>query len=211
MHLAIIGGFVKKLFKPFLGYNTATFITLLACGFFLWFAGVSPSLLRAFICLFISTIFEFLGINIKNITILSLSFLIQIALFPEHCLSLSFMLSYTGLAGIYLFMEFIKWIYTGYLRLPKKLAESIAVSTAAQAGILPVSIFCLKQIVPAGIITTLCVSLFISLFFILGIFGIIFSVVFNGSSAVFSFLLSMIYAIICKIIDFFTLFPPINL
>ena len=211
MHLAIIGGFVKKLFKPFLGYNAAMLLTILACGFFLWFAGISPSLLRAFLCLVISSLFELWGIGVKKITVLALSFLIQLVLFPEHCLALSFMLSYTGLVGIYLFMDFFKWIYTGYLRLPKKLAESLAVSTAAQIGILPISFICLKQIVPIGIFTTLCVSPFISLFFIFGIFGILFSLVFQGTGAIFSFLLNVIYAIICRIIDFFTLFPPVNL
>ena len=211
MHLAIIGGFIKKLFKPLFGHKAAMALTILACGFFLWFAGISPSLFRAFLCLVISSVLELLGIGIKKITVLALSFLIQLVLFPEHCLSLSFMLSYTGLAGIYLFMDSFKYLYTGYLRIPKKIAESLAVSTAAQTGILPVSIFCLKQIVPIGIFTTLCVSPFISLFFILGIFGIMLSLVSESFGVFFSYALKIIYAIICRIIEFFSIFKPINL
>ena len=76
---------------------------------------------------------------------------------------------------------------------------------------IPVSILCLKQIVPVGIFTTLCVSPFISLFFILGIFGIMFSLVSESLGVCFSYALKIIYAIICRIIEFFSIFQPINL
>ena len=211
MHMSIIGDFVRKLFKPGLGRQVSSILTVIAGGFFLWFAGISPSLLRAFLCLSFSVFFELIGTNVKKTTVLALSFIVQLILYSGHAAALSFLLSYTGLGGIYMFSAYFRYLYTRYLRLPEKLAESLAVSTAAQTGILPVSILCLKQIVPVGIFTTLCVSPFISLFFILGIFGIMFSLVSESLGVCFSYALRIIYAIICRIIEFFSIFQPINL
>ena len=170
MHLSLFGGLAQFLGKKLSSKNIAAEFQFCALLFFVWFAGISPSLFRAFLSSLIIFAAAVFRINRpQGLSVLSLSFLIHIVIFPEHIFDLGFMLSYSSLAGIILLSNSVKKIIHPVI--PFKLRSSLGDSASAQLATAPVALKFFGKIMPVGIFASIVVSPLVVLFLYFGLFG----------------------------------------
>lgn len=197
MHLELFGGLAFLAGKKFISRKCADVVRIFAVIFFVWFAGISPSLLRAFI----SAIILFVNSRLRlarphPLSVISVCFIVHILVFPSHVFEISFMLSYTSLAGMILFSS----VFAGFLPffLPPGIRKSFADSSAAQAATAPVSMHFFGKVMPVGIVAAAVVSPLVVLFIYAGIAGVIFSLVLPFLSVPFGAIMNLLYFFIKK-------------
>lgn len=209
MHLsffsALSSGFSKKLF----GEKFSLIGKFFGIIFFVFFAGISPSLFRALICSFLMLFATMVFcVNIDFFIILCISFLIHCAVFPSHIFSTAFILSYAALGGILLFSDSIRYLLKVFI--PPKINSSLSASMGAQFATTGISIKLFGQIMPIGILSTLVISPMISNFLTLSLIGIILSLIFPVFSKSFGIILNLLYKCIIALVKIFALVPPID-
>lgn len=210
MHLSMFSG-IANFFGNKIGRKKLTFIIrFIALIIFVWFAGFSPSLLRAFICSFLilfASVF-----NVKNpdmLIILSFSFFIQIIISPSDLTNIGFILSYGALAGILLTHHFF---YRYYIKLfPPFISASLSASTGAQIITAPISLKVFGSFSPIGIIATTITSPFITIFIYSGLLMIIFTLILPSMNIASGFLMNFQYNIINYLVTIFSKFPMVQL
>lgn len=177
MHLSLFSGISIFIGKKSKRKKFAFILRVIFLILFVWFAGFSPSLLRAFICTMLMILSSMT--NKKNpdmILILCFSFLLQCIISPADIKTTGFILSYSALFGILLFNNFIRpffnRIFSNYL------SASFASSASAQIFTAPISLKLFGCIYPIGIISTSIISPLITLFIYSGIILIILSLIF---------------------------------
>ncbi|WP_443740935.1 ComEC/Rec2 family competence protein [Treponema berlinense] len=210
MHLNLFGGIAFFFGKRLTKRSTADFFQLAAIIFFVWFAGLSPSLFRAMLSSLIVFFNSALRMRrFKGITVLSASFLLQLMIFPVHLKSPAFMLSYGALAGIMSIGQVIKF-FMGKRFFPK-LASALSESAGAQIFTAPVTLSLFGKIMPVGIISSVIVSPFVIIFLYAGLFGTLLSLTIPFLGGGFSVIMNVIYLILKKLVLFFAKAPIITI
>lgn len=210
MHLNLFGGIAFFFGKRLTKRSTADFFQLAAIIFFVWFAGLSPSLFRAMLSSLIVFFNSALRMRrFKGITVLSASFLLQLMIFPVHLKSPAFMLSYGALAGIMSIGQVIKF-FMGKRFFPK-LASALSESAGAQIFTAPVTLSLFGKIMPVGIISSVIVSPFVIIFLYTGLFGTLLSLAIPFLGGGFSVIMNVIYLILKKLVLFFAKAPIITI
>ena len=210
MHLSIFSGISVFLGKKLKRYKFSLWGKPLSIVLFVWFAGFSPSLLRAFICS-ILLILEAVS-NVKQskmIIILSLSFLIQAMISPQDLFNYGFLLSYGALAGILLTSEFFNSFFIRFI--PYSISSSLSASTGAQIFTAPISLKLFGTFCPFGIIATLFVSPLITIFIYVGLFLIVTNLVFPVFVDISGIFINFLYTIIKNIVLVFSHLPAITI
>ena len=210
MHLSLFGGIAFFFGNRITRRNLADFFQLAAVFFFVWFAGLSPSLFRAML----SSIIVFVNSSLrmkrfKGITVLSATFLLHACIFPEHLKSAAFMLSYGALAGIMSFGQIFK-ILLGK-RLFPKLSAGLSESAGAQLFTAPVTLSFFGKLMPVGIIAGMVVSPLVTFFLYAGLTGTLMCLILPFLSGVFSAIMNIIYFILKEIVLFFAKAPQIRI
>ena len=210
MHLSMFSGIAIFAGKK-IGRKKLTFIIrIIALVIFVWFAGFSPSLLRAFICsmlLLIATIS-----NVKQpdmLIILCFSFLLQLMLTPQSYNNTGFILSYGALAGILCFNKIIRKFLIRFL--PGYFSASLSASASAQAFTAPYSLKVFGTFAPVGIIATTIVSPFISIFIYSGLALIFLCMIFPFLVKPSGIFVNFLYTVIKLLVSFFSKFPIISI
>lgn len=206
MHLNLFAGIAGKTARKIISAKKAMIFQLISVFLFVFFAGFSPSLFRAFLC----TIISFLAIALRlkdfsMILVLASSFLIHISVKPEDMFEAAFVLSYSALAGILLMSEFFKFLLI--IKTPEKLTDSISASTGAQIFTAPISLKLMNSFAPIGIISTVVISPLITVFIYSGLFLIIICLIFPFFVPAAAFFLKIIYTLIAFIVSIFAKFP----
>jgi competence protein ComEC len=80
-------------------------VTLLLLGFYVWFVGAPPSLLRSYVMMLVGWVVILLGIELLSFTFLTTVALLLLLLFPPLIASLSFWLSVIGVFYIFLLLR----------------------------------------------------------------------------------------------------------
>lgn len=205
MHLSLFGGIALFLGKKVSTKRIAAGIQLGALCFFVWFAGISPSLFRAFLSALIIFLASVLKINApEGLSVLSLTFLIHIMIFPGHIFDAGFMLSYSSLAGIILFSKSVKKLI--HPLVPYKIRSSLGDSASAQATTAPVALSLFGKVMPIGIVASVVVSPLITVFLYFGLAGIVLCLVLPFLSGPVSGIMNWIYNIIKLLVLFFSRF-----
>jgi len=209
MHLAIIG-FLSTCFVSFFLNKKILKLFLIATSFvFLFFAGASPSLIRAFLMLCLIAIARLLYIKVNILGVLCFTFTIHLMLFPEDSITLSFMLSYSALFGILVCSKSISYFFNSFL--PDILNESISASLGATFFTIPIIAISIKQVAIVGIISTCIISPLISIFIMLGIIFILLSLIFPSLYEILGIFLNIFYNFIIRIVYFFGNFPVLKI
>lgn len=210
MHLSILMGIAVVIGDKLKNRKLMLSLQLISITIFVWFAGFSPSLLRAFICSFVLLFEELVSIKKSDmIEVLAFSFLVQVTIRSDDLFTLGFILSYGALCGILLFSSFFKRIFTRFT--PGKLACNLAASAGAQTTTIPVSLKFFGAINPIGIISTVFVSPLISLFIYSGLIFIIISLMIPQLVTAGGIFLNLQYNLIVILVDFFAGFPSLIL
>lgn len=143
MHLGIIYMVIDRLLsclghgKRFMAVRSATIV---ACsGFFTLMTGASPSIVRAFLFIFLNEAASVTGRARNGIHILSMALVIQLALTPETVRSIGFQLSYLAMSGIFFLYPALKGMYPeeGRKSITGRIWNAAALSIACQAFTAP--------------------------------------------------------------------------
>lgn len=209
MHLSIFTSLAVFVGKKLKSKKVTYILQLTTLFLFVWFAGFSPSLLRAFI--FSSLLFISLLAGYKNpdlLIVLSFTFLLQVIISPQDIYSIAFKLSYGALAGILLLSDFINSFISKFI--PQKISSSISASCAAQIFTGPICIKNFGCIYPIGIISSIFISPLISLFIILGLLLLIITLLIPCFLPCSEFIMNILYNLIILITGTFSKAPRIN-
>ncbi|MBO7639872.1 MAG: ComEC/Rec2 family competence protein, partial [Treponema sp.] len=208
MHLSFFSGLSSKAGTSVFGKRWSNLFQALGILFFIWFAGLSPSLFRAFLCSALAIIAK--GVfccTADTLEILSLAFLIHVCVIPDDVMSAAFMLSNGALAGILLFSKMIQRFIS--IMFPPKLSSSLSASAGAQIFGVPISISLFGSFAPVGVVATVFVAPLISIFFALAIIATIFCLCMPFLSDAFGGILNSFYNCIVWIVRLFALCPPV--
>lgn len=208
MHLSIFSGIAVLIGDKTYGKRIADILRFFAITFFVWFAGLSPSLLRALLCsmiILVSTLLRFREPSMINV--LSLSFLIQASLFPSHLKQPAFILSYGALSGILIFSPFISSLVSK--RIFPKLRQSFSSSVAAQIFTSPYSLKTFGKISLASVPASIVLSPLVTFFIYIGLSCIVLSVFLPFMRGPCSMIIQKWYFFIVKTVELFKNFPYI--
>lgn len=209
MHLSLFSGIAEHFARRKAVRNLKLFLQFCITTIFVWFAGISPSLFRAFLCSTVLLLCAALRIkNMQMLDILSFSFLVHIIIFPTDALKLSFQLSYGALLGILLFSELFAVLLARIA--PPPVATSLGASSGAQVITAPISACVFGSFAPIGIIATAVVSPVVTFFIYAGLvcFALSFILPFCAPAA--AFFMNLIYTVIVKTVRFFSAAPLLS-
>lgn len=209
MHLRLFGGIAFFFGNKITGKKAAHFLHIFAVLFFVWFAGLSPSLLRALITsliLFFAAVFKVNSAG--SLEILAATFLIHAALKPEHLYTSAFMLSYGALAGIMTLGRIFKPFLSKFIF--PKFSAALADSAGAQLFTFPIAAKMFGAFMPVGIIAAVAVNPIVTFFLYCGLFGIVLCLFLPFLNGPFSVIMNAVYFIIEKTVLFFARVPPIQ-
>ena len=202
MHLGLFNSLARFLGKKTGGNAFSQAAGLSSVIFFVWFAGFSPSLFRAFLSAGITAMNSALRLGAPSqVSMLSLSFILHSMFFPEHIRQPAFILSYAALFGI----TVLKMLFVKILPaiMPLKLRFSLSESISAQCATCPAVLKFFGKIAPVGIISSLVISPLVTLFVYFGLFGIIICLLLPFLSVPINAIMNMLYFFISSLILFF--------
>ena len=227
MHLSLFAGLAFGFGNIFGGKKIGTYISLVAVLIFVWFAGLSPSLFRAFLCTLITLVLEFSTLpgvsgnseavfrfispsysSIRLLRVLSVAFIIHICISPMDAYNAGFMLSYGALIGIALFEYITKPVFVRFK--PQWLASSLTASIGAQFITAPITFSLFGTIMPIGIISSVVVSPLALGFLVIGFIFVCISIVLPFLLDPLGQILAIFYNVIDMIVMWFAQFPPIS-
>lgn len=209
MHLSLISSMAGIIENKSALKKIGLIFKVITIILFVWFAGISPSLLRALISCLIVSFCTFFNVPDKdNLTILSTTFLIHSSLRPYDLYNLGFLLSYCALLGIILLNDVLKSILLRFL--PGYAGESFSSSLSANIFTAPISIKAFGFYSPGGIICTMFVSPLITVFLYGGIVCMILCFLIPDFSLISARLLNFCYILITKIVDFWSFIPVLS-
>jgi ComEC/Rec2-related protein len=209
MHLSIVSGLATFAGTKFCGKKNAYVFQVCAVLFFVWFAGFSPSLLRALICSIILLTLSFCNFtNIHMIPVLCASFLCHTALAPADLSSAAFMLSYGALAGILLMGSTVNMQLCKIF--PPELSKGLSSSAGAQLCTAPVSLKLFGTVMPGGILASVVLSPAVTIFMYAGLGLIALCLLCPFFAAPSGFIMNALYAVIKILVTLFARIPGIT-
>lgn len=218
-HILALSGMHLSLFisaasfsKFLVGKKAASVLSLILMCAFMWFAGASPSLVRAFLCIVIALIMRFLYIELSekgSFDCLCAAFIVQTALLHADIYSAAFMLSYAAIAGILLISPLVRPFLCTFL--PQKLAESASATAGAWLATSPLTAVLFGHIAPVGLISSIIVTPLASVFFIAGCIGVFFCLILPFLLYPLNGIMHVLYAALKYAVLFFARFKPIDL
>ena len=177
LHVGIILLLLHKLFSPLdrtkKGRLLKTFLLIFSLWLFALLAGLSPSVVRAV------TMFSFVavGLQIKRRTsilnTLFLSMLVILLVRPQFIFEVGFQLSYLAVFSIVLLQPPLYKLLEPRNRIMKYMWGLLTVTIAAQAGVLPLSLFYFHQFPGLFFISNLVILPFMGIILAMGILVIV--------------------------------------
>jgi len=197
MHLAVIAALIAFLLKKPLGLKLSAIVGAVIIVLYCFLVGPMPSLNRAAIMYLLGVAAILGALPKKPLSILCLSFLIQIVATPSAGNSISFILSYLALFGILIIGQPLYSLFCG--KVPDFLLQPLSASCGAFLATAGVTGFAFGIIAPIGIIAGLVLVPLTTVFMIGSMIWLAFD--FLSISGFLSFPLSLLYRLMEKIIS----------
>lgn len=135
-------------------------LTMAVLGFYALMTGMGDSIARAYVMICIYELAEMAGRRQKPIWVLVLSAIIILSINPSALHSISFQLSYSAMAGIFLILPYLKSAVTVGSRIMSYLWQTLALSVSCQLATLPLVLWYFGYFPKYFLITNLlCVPL----------------------------------------------------
>ena len=210
MHLSLVSGIALFAGMKIFGKTKSYIFQFCAVSLFVWFAGFSPSLLRAFLCSVLLLLCSVCGIaGADTVLILCAAFILHAVIAPAHILSAAFMLSYGALLGILLFSETLNAFLIRAL--PEKFSAPLSASLGAQTLTAPVTLSLFGTFMPVGIVATALVSPLVTVFVYAGIVCIALSLALPFFAPLAVAVMNAIYGLIKLLVLFFARAPYVHI
>jgi competence protein ComEC len=197
MHLAVLAALIAFLLKKPLGLKAAAITGAVIICLYCFIVGPMPSLNRAALMYLLGVVAVLGALPKEPMSILSLSFLIQIVVTPAAGHSISFILSYLALFGILIIGQPLYSLFAG--KAPDILLQPLSASCGAFLSTAGVTGFSFGIIVPAGIITGLILVPLTTVFMIGSMIWLVFD--FFSFSGILNLPLSLLYQLMEKIVS----------
>jgi competence protein ComEC len=153
MHLAILAALITFLLKKPLGLKASAICGAAIILLYCFLVGSMPSLNRAAMMYILGVLTVIGALPKKPMSILALSFIIQIIVTPSAGNSISFILSYLALVGIFIIGKPLSSLFAG--KAPDILLQPLAMSCGAFLATAGVCGSTFEILAPVGIITGL--------------------------------------------------------
>jgi competence protein ComEC len=179
LHIGIILYLLNWLLKPFEYLQNGTYIKTIILILLLWsyavVAGLSPSVVRA-VTMFTAVA---IAINLKRANniynTLAVSAFLLLLFKPNFLFEVGFQMSYTAVIGIVSIQPVLLKLLTPKFWIIKKIWEIFTVTIAAQASVLPISIYYFHQFPSLFFMSNLVIIPFLGVILGFGFFIIIFA------------------------------------
>ncbi|MDR2150319.1 MAG: ComEC/Rec2 family competence protein [Spirochaetaceae bacterium] len=155
MHLSLIIALLSLLLKRAVGLKVSAVLGALFIVGYVYLVGDLPSLNRAAVMYLLVTYAIIMILPKKPSVFLAMSFLIQIIGEPKTGMTLSFILSYSALAGILVFGPVLSQLMKG--RLPAKIAAPLSASLGAFIATAAITAGVFGILYPVGILAGLII------------------------------------------------------
>jgi competence protein ComEC len=189
MHLAILAALITFLLKKPLGLKASAICGAVIILLYCFLVGSMPSLNRAAMMYILGVLAVLGALPKKPLSILSLSFIVQIIVTPSAGNSISFILSYLALLGILIIGKPLSSLFAG--KIPDILLQPLAMSCGAFLATAGVCSFTFGILAPVGIITGLVMVPLTTVFMIGSIIWLVLD--FLSLSALLNLPLSILY------------------
>lgn len=210
MHLSLFSGLASFIGKKAASIRIAQGLQLFSILFFVWFAGLSPSLLRALLCSLILFTMNMLRMKrLDAVNVLGTAFLAHTVINPADVVSAAFMLSYGALAGILIVSPHIKRLFSH--RFLPKLSSSFSDSFSAQIFTAPVTASLFGTLTPGGIPASVLVSPLVTIFIYTGLVCFLVSLVLPFLSPFIRDTMIVFYDVIKRIVMLFAAIPAVTI
>jgi ComEC/Rec2-related protein len=208
MHLSLFSYIAIQIGSTLGGKKVSVRCSLFAMLFFLWFAGESPSLIRAFFLSVLGIFSVRSGYSCKVLKLLSLTFLLQLITRPMDIKSIGGILSYLALIGIMYFTDKPQKVCNSYI--PQVFSSSLLATIGALCATASFQILTFAVLPVVSLPATLLISPLCLLFISIGILHVFFSFFIPFSFLYTKFILHGLYILIIKILNYFSAFPVIQ-
>ena len=151
------------------GKNVGLIIILGTLWLFAFLSGLSPSVTRAVLMFSILAIGKHFNRQTTTINTVAVSALILLCFNPNYIFDVGFQMSYAALISIILLHPFFKYFHLSKNKIIKYVVDILLVSTAAQIGVLPLSIYYFNQFPTLFLVANLIVIPLTFLILALGI------------------------------------------
>lgn len=181
LHIGIILMLLQALLKPLkaLRHGPSIIMSLVVCALwgYAFFTGLSPSVVRAVTMFSFIAYALFLNRPTSIVNILALSVFTILLIHPMFLFQVGFQMSYAAVfAIVYIYPVLMKLWHPSHWFL-KKVWQLFSVSLAAQAGVLPISIFYFHQFPGLFFLSNLLIVPFLGILLGLGILVILLSAI----------------------------------
>ncbi len=213
-HVLALSGMHLSFFSSLLGFSSVHLLgrrrsflpVLLGLACFVFFAGLSPSLLRAFLFVLLLSCCSRLHVSgVDGRDALGAVFLVHALLRPQDLGSAAFMLSYAAMAGLLLLTGPLARLLAPLL--PPVLAAPFAASLSAFLATAPVSLLLFGSVAPAGILASVVVSPLVGIFMAASLASLAASLVCPALAPACSLLLGALLFLMEQAAGFFAAFP----
>jgi competence protein ComEC len=206
MHLAVLAALIAFLLKKPLGFKGASLAGAVIICLYCFIVGPMPSLNRAAI-MYLLGVVTLLGAFPKEpLSILALSFLLQIIISPSEGNSVSFILSYSALAGILLIGQPLYSLFSG--KAPDFILQPLTASFGAFLATAGITSFTFGVLAPAGIVIGLALVPLTTVFMIGSMIWL--ALDFFSLSFILSMPLSLLYRLMEKIVSLAAIVPRVS-
>jgi len=173
LHIGIIMLLISYVLKPLELFKKGKILKLILIVLFLWLyailAGLSPSVVRATTMFTAISFGLFLNRKTDLINVLALSAVILLLINPFYIFDVGFKMSYLAVLAIVLIQPKIAGLWQPKFKLLNYFWQLISVSTAAQIGVLPLSLYYFHQFPGLFFLTNIVVIPFLGIILGLGI------------------------------------------
>jgi competence protein ComEC len=198
MHLGILSLVIAFLLKKPLGLKPAALLGALLILLYVYLAGVQPSLERAAIMFLLGTLLVLANLSRNPLSLLGLTFLVQIVLRPVSGDSISFLLSYLALGGILLVGEAIHRLLRGFI--PEVLSGPLSASLGAFIATAGISAAFFGVLRPIGIPAGIAIVPLTTVFMVVSMVWLVLSGIFPLVASPLGFILSFLYDTLSRLV-----------
>ncbi len=205
MHLGILTLFIYFVFRKSAGIRFSIVAALIFSFLFAFMAGMSASLLRAFVFFAVSSLAKLAGRSGSMGRMLVLCFVITILVSPDEAGELSFQYSFMAVAGIIFFTDHIYRTILPFV--PPSLSAPFACTIAAQLPSWVLSAAVFNEIYFSGIAASLVLTPLVTIYMLVAFPYMILVIASGISLGLVNNLMGIISSLIHRAASFFALIP----
>jgi len=206
MHLAVLAALIAFLLKKPFGLKPAAITGAVIIILYCFIVGPMPSLNRAALMYLLGVLAVLGALPKESMSVLALSFLVQIAVTPQAGNTISFILSYLAMLGILVVAKALVSLFSG--KIPDFLLQPLSISCGAFLATAGVCIYVFGYIAPAGILAGLIIVPATSIFMIGSIIWLVLDMV--SLSGILNLPLSLLYLLMEKTASITGFIPGIS-